>query len=173
MELLITAQRDQERLPGRQSYASWTPWYLVQWVSTHEQKRSGRANFGEGQAGRHTGLLALLDCLVLVKNMTECIDLVKDEIESLGNHDSPEITNPTILKDSQPSGATGGCEGRAGLFTFRLLCPWESFTRLGRCWQKIPSKEDEFSPRGIQVCDRLCDSAPGFTTSIHPSPLRF
>ena len=68
-------------------------------------------HFSWGQTEKHTGLSAWLDCLALVKNMTEWVDLVKDEIERLGTHDSPSVTNPTILKDSRPSGAAGGGEG--------------------------------------------------------------
>lgn len=110
-----------------------------------------RVNFSRGRTGKHMGLLALLGCLVLVKNMTEWVDLVKDEIECLETHDSPSVTNPTILKDSQPSGATvGGGEGGRrprGLYSFGLLCPWESFTRLGRCWRRTPSTRGRIFPQ--------------------------
>ena len=91
--------------------------------------------------------------------MTEWVDLVEDEIECLGNHDSPQITNPTILKDSPPSGAAGGCKCRqrpkwgfspSGFFALgRVLHAWED------AGKDLHLQEGEFSPRRIRVCNRL------------------
>lgn len=177
MELLITARRDQERLPRRQSIPAAQ--LSICLVGFHLWTKKGWPYELQLGSDREThGAVSIVGMLGAGENITEWVDLVKDEIECLGNHDLPPITNPTILKDSQPSGAPGGCEGQRrprGAFYLRASMPLREFHTSGKMLAKNSIyRRTNFPPGGLDfaIDFETTRGAPLFTMSNHPSPPR-